>query len=626
MTQPLNKSADDGAATVNSRAASSGQDSKEFLSFEGNAGRDARDNDDHNALDQYRMADATGTVKGSGPAGAQSEGGKSVGERPPECDSLARFGFPEGLDIFDPDDEESSADVGCAEKTTESGGKIASKPHSPEDSRVAKASSETKGGNDAFPKTKGDDKEMSATKDAGKGPSLDGMAQWFEDNFDNLDKDKDGVISKTELDKALLDPKLATEDGAVYLATANDKTYGWAEHFGSKSDGGENPKAGISRDSLTKMREAAKTQESTENREKLGISKLDNDKHNNIDQNGDNCITRAELDEALKKDHWTTEQRENLESLKKNFSEVAKTTDDSVPATFSEDAGIPGFDYVSGLKEEFVSPLDMQKYSSDEAKFVNGLKESISDNVENRESKFPIDQHGLDSCFLLAPLEALEKEQPGAMDKMIKDNGDGTVTVTFPGDPEKPVTIAKPTQGEQAEFTNGKAGIIEKAFAEYVSKLPEEEQKKYMEHPVEGKPTLIQHQLDGGGFTDSAMSLLTGTEAARQPVKPMSEQQIIDSLTAATESHQLITIGTNLYAGGEGSGISPAHAYSASFDPKTNMITLTNPYKPGSLDPAEPTGPDGSPVDGKSDGSFTLTIEQFKQYTDHLYIGRTKTN
>lgn len=619
MTQPLNKSADDGAAIVNSRTASTGHDSKEFLGFDGNAGRD---NDDRNSLDQYRMADSTGTVKGFG---TQTEGLKSLGERPTEDDSLARFGFPAGLDIFDPDNEESSAEVGCVEKTRESGGKGATKPHSPEDSGIEKAMPETKGGDEALRQTRGVDKAMPETKDAGKGPSLDGMAKWFDDNFENLDKDNDGVISKTELDKALLDPKIATGDGAIYLATANDKTNGWAENFGSKTDGEASPAAGISRDSLTKMREAAKAQESAENREKLGISNLLGDKHN-IDQDGDNCITRAELDEALKKDHWTKEQRESLENLKKNFSEVAKTTDDSVPAHFSGEAGFPGFDYGAGLKEEFVSPLDLQKYTSDEAKLVNELKDSINNNVENRESKYPIDQHGLDSCFLLAPLEALEKQEPGSMDKMIKDNGDGTVTVTFPGDPEKPVTIAKPTEGEQAEFTNGKAGIIEKAFAEYVSKLPEEDRKKYMEHPVEEKPNLIQHQLDGGGWSNSAMSLLTGTEAVGQSVTPMSEQQIIDSLTAATESHQLITIGTKFDAGQDGSGISPMHAYSASFDPKTNMVTLTNPNKPNSLNPAEPTKPDGSPVDGKSDGSFTLTLEQFRKYTDHLVIGRTKNN
>lgn len=618
MTQPLNKGADDGVVAVTPGTASSRHDSTDSFGSRGSADHARVDDDrssDGNSLDEYRMADSAGTVKGSG--SLTTERPKSLGYYPPEADSLARFGFPAGLDIFDPDMEESATDNSGDNKSPDAG-KTAAKPSSPEVAPVDKSSPESKG--------------------AANGPNLDGMAKWFEDNFDNLDKDKDGTISKTELDQGLLDPKLATGDGAVYLAAANDKTKDWTQHLGPKADGKESSddddkpasaheepaKPGITRESLTKLREVSKDQESKGNQEKLGISKLQNEMNNiEPDGGGDGCITKTELEEALKKDHWTKEQRESLENLKRKFSEVSKTTDDSEPPTFSGDSAYPGFQYGFGLEEEFVSKLDLEKYNGDESKFVDGLKESIKDKVENKESKYPIDQHGLDSCFLLAPLEALEKEQPGTMDKMIKDNEDGTVTVTFPGDPDNPVTIAKPTEGEQAEFTNGKAGIIEKAFADYVSKLPADKQKEFMERSRDDKPTLIQHQLDGGGMTEAVMNLLTGNEAVAQQVKPMSEQQLIDSLTAATENHQLITIGTNQYTG-DSSGISPRHAYSVSFDPKTNTVTLTNPNKPNSRNAAEPTKPDHSPADGKSDGSFTLTMEQFKQYTDTLFIGTAK--
>lgn len=144
-----------------------------------------------------------------------------------------------------------------------------------------------------------------------------------------------------------------------------------------------------------------------------------------------------------------------------------------------------------------------------------------------------------------------------------------------------------------------------------------------MDHSVEKKPDLIQNNLSGGGLSDSAMGLLTGQEAAGQPVSLMSDKQLIDTLTTATESQQLITFGTKNNTE-KGSGITPSHAYSISFDPKSTTVTLTNPIKPSSTNAAEPTKQDGSPLDGKSDGTLSLSLEQFKKYADHLYIGRSK--
>src|SRR4029453_6235089 len=55
---------------------------------------------------------------------------------------------------------------------------------------------------------------------------------------------------------------------------------------------------------------------------------------------------------------------------------------------------------------------------------------------------------------------------------MIHVNDDGTYTVTFPGAPDQPVTVAAPTDAELARYAGGSdcgtwAAVLEKAYGKY---------------------------------------------------------------------------------------------------------------------------------------------------------------
>ncbi len=438
-------------------------------------------------------------------------------------------------------------------------------------------------------------------------PSIKGMADWFEDNFEKLDQDKDGFLTKPELERALLDPVLATGHGAAYLTTVHDKTSEWCESFGLAPISEGKFAVALTRENIGKMRDTVMKQENTEVAEKLGIGSIQADM-GHIDDNGDHCITRKELDAALKDDHWSPQQRQNLERLKEKFTEVAKVN--------KEGTGF-GPKYGTDLDCEFVSEVDLELLSSRQSVFSESLKQSLELAVEHTKVEHAIDQQGTSSCFLLAPLEALQRQNPEAIDRMIKDNGDGTVSVTFPGDPKRPVTIAKPTEGEQTAFTKGKAGVIEKAFAQYLSKLPPQDQQEYLTGEPKTPMTLIQQKLDKGGYSKATMALLTGAHVDRFPKSEMQPEEILQKLEASAAAEQLVTIGT-IGPVDPTSGIYPKHGYSVSFDPKTKSITLTNPDKTGRCEPANV---DGSPVDGKFDGSFTVTLEQFAKYTDNIFVG-----
>lgn len=83
-----------------------------------------------------------------------------------------------------------------------------------------------------------------------------------------------------------------------------------------------------------------------------------------------------------------------------------------------------------------------------------------------------VDQGNIGNCYFMAALAAVADTDPQAIKEMIKDNGDGTYTVTFPGDKDHPVRVYAPTPEEMATFagTDGEHGIwsavIEKAFRE----------------------------------------------------------------------------------------------------------------------------------------------------------------
>lgn len=75
-------------------------------------------------------------------------------------------------------------------------------------------------------------------------------------------------------------------------------------------------------------------------------------------------------------------------------------------------------------------------------------------------------------CYFLSALAATAKNDPQAIADAIKDNHDGTYTVTFPGAKDTPVTVKAPTAMEMAIFNspgnnNGVwATVMEKAFGQ----------------------------------------------------------------------------------------------------------------------------------------------------------------
>jgi len=192
-------------------------------------------------------------------------------------------------------------------------------------------------------------------------------------------------------------------------------------------------------------------------------------------------------------------------------------------------------------------------------------------------------QGRLGTCFCLASLSALAKQNPKAVVDLFKENPDGTLSVTFGKDTT--VRITKLTDGEVALASttgqNGRwAGTYEKAVG----------QLRSIEKTNAPTPTPLA-VASRGGSAGSMMSVLTGKEIQRFSCAPWQEtskasgaeqekklNELRALLKAATAEKRLMTAGTSAKTRKVPS-LSRNHAYAVlGYDAKTDTVTLRDPH------------------------------------------------
>lgn len=153
---------------------------------------------------------------------------------------------------------------------------------------------------------------------------------------------------------------------------------------------------------------------------------------------------------------------------------------------------------------------------------------------ENKIDPNDVQQGQLGDCYFLAAIAAVARANPKALEKLIKDNGDGTYDVTlyvynnFLSWSRSPTVIkVKPEFPKKSDGTPAyaKAGdnelwvmLLEKAYAQY-----------------EGSYGDIH-----GGYTEKGIGVLTGVDAKSYDVSDYTEKQILETFTAAIKNKQPI--------------------------------------------------------------------------------------
>jgi hypothetical protein len=165
---------------------------------------------------------------------------------------------------------------------------------------------------------------------------------------------------------------------------------------------------------------------------------------------------------------------------------------------------------------------------------------------------------------------------------MIKDNGNGTYTVTFPGDKAHPIKIAAPTEAEMGLNAEPSEygiwpNVLEKAFGEY-----------FVENSYFGtKGYSSTEGADGGGFASRSTKLLTGKNADEywcSGWRSSATNQIIkNELTAAFAEGRAVTCSIGSIRHGQTKdGFTKRHVYSIiGWDPNGKgggTLVVRNPW------------------------------------------------
>ncbi|MBI5172583.1 MAG: hypothetical protein HY986_06820 [Candidatus Melainabacteria bacterium] len=375
--------------------------------------------------------------------------------------------------------------------------------------------------------------------------------------FDKLDTDKNGALKNDEIIAAVQDPSYKGLEAQVvaglYRGSRSDDTL---QNYHKDATLLETENGhGISKKDL----EAYETSivYPAESHKAWGLS----DKLLGKYSGGDDSLSKEDLSIALKSGTLPQREREALTFLESNYEKIDRdkggiTKEDIVKnreqATIDQSQSSATSAVESALDKAFTELTDK---SGDK---LYAHPENALEDIRNPES---IRQAG-DNCFFVATTLAVAQQNPEIIKDMIRDNQDGTYTVTFPGDRDNPITIKAPTDTEKALFhesssAGGWGAVLEKAYGAWSLESPERRQVRdwFVSRDLPSEGAYGGESLVGG-----ALKFLTGKDIDRDYLALSSEVEVREKLNSALngEKHEPVLF----------TRIKPAHVLAvSSFDP-----------------------------------------------------------
>ncbi|MBS1957812.1 MAG: hypothetical protein JST89_26745, partial [Cyanobacteria bacterium SZAS-4] len=348
--------------------------------------------------------------------------------------------------------------------------------------------------------------------------------------------------------------------------------------------------------------------------EQVSVAKGFLDKEDNfkkIDSDGDNFLTKDELTKALERKDLSAEERVSLQFLIDHYSDIEDAHNDEWGP---ENDGITRDD-LDYYGDKTVSEVFNVLSRVNEAQ-TTGTRDLYA-NKENPLSSITPDavkQGMIGDCYFESAVASLAATDPETIQRMIKDNGDGTYTVTFPGAPDEPITIKAPTEAEMGLYNQGGkngawANVLEKAYGAYCQK------HFWRRGPFNlGGGDTPAEGADGGEFFHGrAMDLLTGRSSDSDTIFLTSDKTIADKLNAALNGEHkypvIAGINNSLIDDTTDEGFYVAHMYSViGFDPNGpdgGTVTIRNPWGDG---------------DNSVRGTSKISLKQFrKNFSEVVY-------
>jgi hypothetical protein len=209
-------------------------------------------------------------------------------------------------------------------------------------------------------------------------------------------------------------------------------------------------------------------------------------------------------------------------------------------------------------------------------------------------------QGDLGNCWFVSAVIGLARTNPDAITNMIQDHGDGTYTVTFPG--QQPVTI---TYDNDPNAKGGSSdGIWLRVLEQAGAKLLADTQP------------LVSFLVDNFGHRGRfGIYLVTGANAGPYFKWFYSISSWRDAIRTAMANNKIVTASTG--TGGLSdriNGLVSRHVYLViGYDAETDKVRLLNPWrKDGEFGQTKPNPDDEDTPDKKNDGIFEMTMQEFR--------------
>jgi len=438
--------------------------------------------------------------------------------------------------------------------------------------------------------------------------------------FDRLDSDKDGFISDKETVAAMQDDRYVNEEAQTVAALFKARQSLSRLHDDVPSgnlvsttvSAGDPRGYSISREDLEAYGAMQESQRLRLNGLNAAKNYLKGDSLSKVDANGDGQVSREELAKQSL-DAKDEQEKTALRYLVDNYDTIRgadtylgsstisiadfKAHSKQLEATLQSQAVIQVSKGISFTAQS-------QKPGVSYALFADGdAIKSISPEA--------IKQRSIGDCYFEASLASLAKERPQDIEKMIKDNNDGTYTVTFPGAPDEPIVVKAPTEAELGVYNAASeygiwANVIEKAFGQYRQNHGLIGLLEWIPGKQEHTPT---DAAGGGGMAIEAMNLLSPKGSDLSFCFWNSEDDIATEIKEALRDSRMVTCGTPGVSDQErlANGYPADHVYSVvgyREDAQGHrFVTVRNPW-----------GGEGK------DGTSEVSIEEFKRTFDTFAV------
>jgi|GEM_PF-2564775 len=360
------------------------------------------------------------------------------------------------------------------------------------------------------------------------------FAQVAKGVLDKLDPHHDGV-TKEQLAKAMQDHTLTGPEAQAVAAmyrnfdTLHDLSrhqWWWSANTMTTGD-------------LDKF-ESIRSVHQTKTKETADLQYWANTQLKNFSTNHSEYLTEDDIERGLKNPATSKNDRDMLQLAKKYYGEMDSWyNSDGLKASDFEALAKK---YDSDSDGKLINSVYSSCWSVADAGQQKGTSYSLYSENDPLKSIAPeaVRQGHIGDCYFEAVLAGLAKANPAVVRDMIKDNRNGTYTVTFPGATTEPITVKAPTEAELGTYNKGGkngvwASVIEKAYGEY---------RRLHGHDA---PT-PQEGADGGGWPEPVIKLLTGKDTDTIDVPGAKQADLADKLAAAFASNPPKVIAADIAA------------------------------------------------------------------------------